>query len=185
MKLLVTDMRIRKLQSNPNKKSGKICCGQKACYRTRLARGVRGYRAPSFSIGRENLWMHDLLTETGHDYSSSIYPVKHDHYGMPEAPRFAHYSSSGLLEIPLTTTRLLGRNFPAAGGGYFRLLPYPVSKAMIDRVNRKEHRAAIFYCHPWEIDTAQPRIQKASAKSQFRHYINLKTHGESAKSPAS
>ncbi len=134
---------------------------------------VRGYRAPSFSIGRENLWVHDVLTETGHEYSSSIYPVHHDHYGMPEANRFTHVTASGLVEIPLTTTPMLGRNLPAAGGGYFRLLPYPISRWMINRVNEGEGQPAIFYCHPWEIDPDQPRIAEASAKSRFRHYVNM------------
>ena len=132
---------------------------------------VIGYRAPSFSVGRDTLWALDILAETGHSYSSSIYPIKHDLYGMPEAPRFAH-QRSGLLEIPATTIRLGERNYPASGGGYFRLLPYPVSRWSVQRVNRADRQAAVFYCHPWEIDPGQPRMNQASSKSRFRHYVN-------------
>jgi polysaccharide deacetylase family protein (PEP-CTERM system associated) len=132
---------------------------------------VVGYRAPSFSVGRDTLWALDILAETGHSYSSSIYPIKHDLYGMPEAPRFAH-QRGGLLEIPATSIRLGERNYPASGGGYFRLLPYPVSRWSVQRVNRADRQAAVFYCHPWEIDPGQPRMNQASSKSRFRHYVN-------------
>jgi polysaccharide deacetylase family protein (PEP-CTERM system associated) len=134
---------------------------------------VRGYRAPSFSIGPANLWALDTLLETGHVYSSSIYPIRHDHYGMPEAPRFAHRRDNGLLEIPPTTLRLAGRNLPSSGGGFFRLLPYDVSRWMIRRVNRQDGQPAVFYFHPWEIDAAQPRVAGVDAKTRFRHYVNL------------
>ena len=134
---------------------------------------VRGYRAPSFSIGAANLWAHDVLRETGHLYSSSVYPVRHDLYGMPEAPRFAHVLANGLTEIPPTTVQAMGRNYPASGGGFFRLLPYSVSKQMIRRVNLHDAQPAMFYFHPWEIDPEQPRVAEASAKSRFRHYLNL------------
>ena len=134
---------------------------------------VIGYRAPSFSIGKENLWAHDILAETGHRYSSSIYPIAHDHYGMPDAPRFAHRTPSGLLEIPASSFRFLGRNFPASGGGYFRFLPYPVSRWTIRQINSREKQAGIFYFHPWEIDPEQPRVHQAGAKAKFRHYLNL------------
>lgn len=134
---------------------------------------VRGYRAPSFSIDRSNDWAFDVLLETGHAYSSSVYPVQHDHYGMPDAPRFPYYSRPGLLEIPLTTTRLFGRNLPASGGGYFRLAPYPVSRWALRRVNGEERRSAVFYMHPWEIDPDQPRIARTSLKTRVRHYLNL------------
>lgn len=134
---------------------------------------VTGYRAPSFSIGTGNLWAHDSILEAGYIYSSSIYPVKHDHYGMPDAPRFPYRLDNGLLEIPVTTNRMLGRNWPAGGGGYFRLLPYAVSRWQIARVNREDGRPAIFYFHPWEIDPEQPRVREASVKTRFRHYINL------------
>lgn len=134
---------------------------------------VRGYRAPSFSIGASNLWAFDSIREAKYRYSSSIYPVQHDHYGMPDAPRFPHFSREDLMEIPITTARWMGRNLPAGGGGYFRLLPYSLSRWAIARVNRDEHRPAIFYMHPWEIDPKQPRIGQLDAKTRFRHYVNL------------
>lgn len=134
---------------------------------------VRGYRAPSFSIGHSNLWAFDCLKAAGYAYSSSVYPVRHDHYGMPDAPRFAYRAHNGLLELPITTTRLLSRNLPAGGGGYFRLLPYRASRWAIARVNRIDREPAIFYFHPWEIDPHQPRIKGVSAKTRFRHYLNL------------
>ncbi len=136
---------------------------------------VIGYRAPSFSIGKDNLWALDALKEAGYRYSSSIYPIAHDHYGMPDAPRFAFYPNGpdGLLEIPITTVRMLQKNLPAGGGGYFRLLPYAVSRWMMNKVNRDDRQPAIFYFHPWEIDPGQPRPQGVGAKSRFRHYVNL------------
>ncbi|GAC1411284.1 MAG: DUF3473 domain-containing protein [Burkholderiaceae bacterium] len=136
---------------------------------------VLGYRAPSFSIGTKNLWALDALLEAGYRYSSSIYPIKHDHYGMPHAPRFAFYPNgkTGLLEVPITTVRLMKRNLPAGGGGYFRLLPYSVSRWLMNRVNRDDGQSAIFYFHPWEIDPGQPRVQDISLKTRFRHYVNL------------
>jgi polysaccharide deacetylase family protein (PEP-CTERM system associated) len=134
---------------------------------------VLGYRAPSFSIGAGNLWAFDELAAAGYRYSSSVYPVRHDHYGMPDAPRFPYAARAGLLEIPVTTLRALGRNWPAGGGGFFRLLPYPVSRAAIAHVNRVERRPAIFYCHPWEIDPRQPRVAGLDLRTRFRHYVNL------------
>jgi len=135
---------------------------------------VRGYRAATFSIGAGNLWALDALAEAGFAYSSSVYPIAHDLYGMPSAPRRPFRSNPcAVLEIPLTTVRLGGRNLPASGGGYFRLLPYAVSRAAFRRVNDAECRPAIFYMHPWEIDAAQPRVAGLSAKSRFRHYLNL------------
>jgi polysaccharide deacetylase family protein (PEP-CTERM system associated) len=134
---------------------------------------VRGYRAPSFSIGSTNPWAFDCLLSAGYRYSSSVYPVQHDHYGMPDAPRFPYYSREGLLEIPITTARSFGRNFPAGGGGYFRFLPYAASKFVINKVNRDDRRPAIFYMHPWEVDPEQPRIPGVSLKTRFRHYVNL------------
>ena len=134
---------------------------------------VRGYRAPSFSIGAANPWAHDVLRDTGHVYSSSVYPVRHDLYGMPDAPRFAYRLDNGLIEIPPTTVRAAGRNWPASGGGFFRLLPYAVSRALIRRVNAHDAQPAMFYFHPWEVDPGQPRVAGASAKSRFRHYLNL------------
>jgi polysaccharide deacetylase family protein (PEP-CTERM system associated) len=136
---------------------------------------VIGYRAPSFSIGRDNLWALDVLLEAGYRYSSSIYPVVHDHYGMPEAPRFAFYpnGTDGLLEIPITTVQMMGRKLPAGGGGYFRLLPYALSRWMMAKVNADDRQPALFYFHPWEIDTEQPRPEGVGAKSRFRHYVNI------------
>ena len=134
---------------------------------------VLGYRAPSFSIGRGNLWAFDVLARAGYRYSSSIYPIAHDHYGMPESPRFAYRLANDLLEVPVTTLRLGGRNLPSSGGGYFRLLPYAVSRWMIGRVNRADQEAAVFYFHPWEIDAGQPRIAGINAKTRFRHYVNI------------
>ena len=134
---------------------------------------VLGYRAPSFSIGSGNLWALDVLARVGYRYSSSVYPVAHDHYGMPEAPRFAYRLPNGLMEVPPTTLRLGGRNLPASGGGWFRLLPYAVSRAMIRRVNRVDGEAAVFYFHPWEIDAGQPRVSGIDARTRFRHYVNI------------
>ena len=136
---------------------------------------VIGYRAPSFSIGEKNLWALDTLEQAGYLYSSSIYPIRHDHYGMPGAPRFAFRpeGTKSLVELPATTIRFLNRNFPAAGGGYFRLLPYSVSRWSIGHVNAKDQQPCIFYCHPWEIDPDQPRPTGMTAKTRFRHYVNL------------
>ncbi|HRP77347.1 MAG TPA: DUF3473 domain-containing protein [Rhodocyclaceae bacterium] len=134
---------------------------------------VVGYRAPSFSIGKSNPWAHECIAEAGYAYSSSVYPIKHDHYGMPDAPRFPYRLDCGLVEVPVSTVRLMGRNWPAGGGGFFRLLPYAVSRWQIERVNREDGRPAIFYFHPWEVDPEQPRVQEASAKTRFRHYVNL------------
>ncbi len=134
---------------------------------------VLGYRAPSFSIGTANLWAFDALAQAGYRYSSSIYPIRHDHYGMPDSPRFAYRVASGMLEIPVTTLRMMNRNLPSSGGGYFRLLPYAVSRWMLQQVNRQDREAAIFYFHPWEIDAGQPRIPGIDAKTRFRHYLNL------------
>lgn len=134
---------------------------------------VAGYRAPSFSIGPGNLWALDSLARVGYRYSSSIYPIRHDHYGMPDAPRFAHQAAGGLVEIPITTLRLFNRNFPSSGGGYFRLLPYALSRWMLRQVNAVDGEPAVFYFHPWEIDTGQPRIAGIDRKTRFRHYLNI------------
>lgn len=133
---------------------------------------VKGYRAPSFSIGRRNPWAFEALERSGYRYSSSVYPVKHDHYGMPDAPRFAH-RVGGVVEIPPTTVRFRERNWPASGGGYFRLLPYAVSRALLRRVNERDGQSGVFYMHPWEIDPEQPRVDGIALKSRFRHYVSL------------
>jgi polysaccharide deacetylase family protein (PEP-CTERM system associated) len=136
---------------------------------------VSGYRAPSFSIGPKNMWALDTLQEAGYRYSSSIYPIAHDHYGMPDAPRFAFYPNGegGLLEVPITTVRLRGKNLPAGGGGYFRFFPYAVSRWFINRVNQQDRQSGIFYFHPWELDPGQPRQEGVGMKTRFRHYVNL------------
>jgi polysaccharide deacetylase family protein (PEP-CTERM system associated) len=134
---------------------------------------VAGYRAPSFSIGTANLWALDSLARAGHRYSSSIYPIRHDHYGMPDAPRFMHQATEGLIEIPITTLRLFNRNLPSSGGGYFRLLPYALSRWMLRQVNAADKESAVFYFHPWEIDPGQPRIAGIDRKTRFRHYVNI------------
>ncbi len=136
---------------------------------------VRGYRAASFSLGRDTLWAHDILAEEGYAYSSSVYPIRHDHYGIPDAPRGAYRPlvDSGFLEIPIATLELFGQRLPCGGGGYFRLLPYRWSRWALARVNRRDRRPAVFYFHPWEIDPAQPRIDGLSARTRFRHYTNL------------
>jgi polysaccharide deacetylase family protein (PEP-CTERM system associated) len=136
---------------------------------------VRGYRAPSFSIGAANWWALDCLREAGYAYSSSIYPIAHDHYGMPDAPRFAFHpcGADGVTELPVTTVRLFNVNFPAGGGGYFRLLPYALSRLCLKRVNEVERRPCVFYFHPWEIDAGQPRVAGIGFKTRFRHYVNI------------
>jgi polysaccharide deacetylase family protein (PEP-CTERM system associated) len=137
---------------------------------------VRGYRAPSYSINAKNLWALDVLQETGHAYSSSIYPIRHDLYGMPDAPRFPfRFRPDGILEIPVTTVRMGGRNYPCGGGGYFRLLPYGAFRWMLARVNEQDRQSGLFYFHPWEVDPGQPRVEGAPLKSRFRHYLNLES----------
>ena len=135
---------------------------------------VIGYRAASYSIGSGNLWALEELGEAGYRYSSSIYPIKHDLYGMPEAPRFPfRLREGGILEIPVTTVTIGQRKIPCGGGGYFRLYPYPLSRWAIRRVNRRDQQASMFYFHPWEIDPDQPRVAGISMKTRFRHYLNL------------
>jgi polysaccharide deacetylase family protein (PEP-CTERM system associated) len=135
---------------------------------------VAGYRAASYSIGARNLWAHDVLAEAGFTYSSSIYPGRHDAYGMPEAPRFAFRAKpGGILEIPVTTVALGRHRLPCAGGGFFRAYPYALTKWALSRVNQRDGRAALFYFHPWEIDPGQPRLPNLPPKTRFRHYLNL------------
>lgn len=135
---------------------------------------VIGYRAATYSITEQNLWALDVLAETGHRYSSSIYPIKHDLYGIPQAPRFRFaVGASKLTEIPITTVAMFGRNWPAGGGGYFRLFPYMLSRWALRHVNDSEHESAVFYFHPWEIDPDQPRVDGIGWKTRFRHYLNL------------
>lgn len=141
---------------------------------------VRGYRAASYSIGAKNLWALDELHGAGYDYSSSIFPGKHDLYGMPDAPRFKFHprGENGIVEIPVTTVTVLGKNFPAAGGGFFRLYPYALSRWALRRVNGHDGQNGMFYFHPWEIDPEQPRQQNIPLRTRVRHYLNLE-HMES------
>jgi polysaccharide deacetylase family protein (PEP-CTERM system associated) len=134
-----------------------------------------GYRAPSFSIDARTPWAHEILAEEGYTYSSSVAPLAHDHYGWPEAPRFAFrpLPGSDFLELPVTTVEVAGRRMAAGGGGFFRLLPYRFSDWAIRRVNSSENRPAIFYFHPWEIDPGQPRVSQAPLRSKLRHYSRL------------
>lgn len=135
---------------------------------------IIGYRAASYSISASNLWALDVLRETGHKYSSSIYPIKHDLYGMPEAPRFAFRpGDDDFLEFPVTTVKIGSKNLPCGGGGWFRLVPYAGMRWAMQRVNEVDRESAIFYFHPWEIDPDQPRQNGIDAKTRFRHYLNL------------
>lgn len=136
---------------------------------------VKGYRAPSFSVTRESLWILDELEQAGYRYSSSTYPIHHDLYGIPEAPRFAFrpFEDREFVEIPVTTARMFNTNLPCGGGGYFRLLPYWMSTFGLNRVRKADNQPCMFYFHPWEIDPGQPRVQGASFKTRVRHYTNL------------
>lgn len=136
---------------------------------------VTGYRAPSFSIGPRTPWAHAILAEEGYRYSSSVYPIHHDHYGDPSAPRtpYAPLAGSGFLEVPVTTVEVAGRRMPCGGGGYFRLLPAALSTAMFARAAEQTGRPGVFYLHPWEIDPGQPRVPGLSMRTRARHYINL------------
>lgn len=135
---------------------------------------VIGYRAATFSIGPRNRWAFGVLAEEGYRYSSSLYPIRHDLYGDTAAPRVPfHPEGSPLLEVPMTTVQWFGRNFPCSGGGYFRLLPYSVSRFNMRRVNDRDRQSCVFYFHPWEIDPGQPRQTGINARARFRHYTNL------------
>ena len=135
---------------------------------------VAGYRAPTFSLNAATPWAFAILAEEGYRYSSSVYPVRHDLYGMPDAPRFPYRPNDGpLWEFPMTTLRLLGRNLPCSGGGWFRVLPYPAFRLALRRFQRRHAAPGVFYTHPWEIDPAQPRLAVRDPLSRFRHYVNL------------
>ena len=135
---------------------------------------VLGYRAASYSIGASESWAWEQLALAGYRYSSSIVPIRHDLYGIPGAPRFA-FDAAGdrLLEIPITTVPLAGRNINCGGGGWFRLFPYAFSRWAMSRVNNVDGEAGIFYFHPWEIDSQQPRPEGLGMRTRFRHYLNL------------
>jgi polysaccharide deacetylase family protein (PEP-CTERM system associated) len=135
---------------------------------------VAGYRAPTFSIGPRTPWAFPMLAETGHRYSSSVYPVKHDLYGSPDASRVPYRPGGNpVWEFPMTTLRVMQRNLPCSGGGWFRLLPYPLFRLALRRCNAVQATPALFYTHPWEIDPAQPRVAGAGRLARFRHYNNL------------
>ena len=147
----------------------------KAVIEQQSGRRVNGYRAPSFSVTDRSLWALDVLLEEGYRYDASIFPIRHDRYGIPDAPRWPHAmtrAGGSLFEVPGSTVRIGGTNLPVAGGGYFRILPYAWTRWGMRRVNRVEGQPAVFYLHPWEIDPEQPRLP-ASALGRFRHYRNL------------
>jgi polysaccharide deacetylase family protein (PEP-CTERM system associated) len=137
---------------------------------------VNGYRAPTFSITRQNLWALQILAEEGFVYDSSIFPIRHDHYGIPDAPRFPHRrqleGGLSILEFPISTARIAGINLPVTGGGYLRLLPMRYMLWALSRIHGADRQPAVLYFHPWEIDPEQPRLS-GSWKSKFRHYYNL------------
>jgi polysaccharide deacetylase family protein (PEP-CTERM system associated) len=141
-----------------------------------IGRPIIGYRAASYSITKESLWALEILREEGFEYDSSIFPIHHDRYGIPGSSRFCHivngHHGAGLIEFPPSTLRLAGTNIPIAGGGYFRIYPYNLTRWGIRYLNLKEHQPAVVYLHPWEIDPDQPRI-RASMFSRFRQYFNL------------
>jgi len=137
---------------------------------------VRGFRAASYSVVADTLWALDILIDLGFAYDSSIFPIRHDIYGIPGFSRFpvrVRRSAGEIVEFPPSTVRLFGRNWPVAGGGYFRILPYWLTRAAIRRLNRRERCAAMVYVHPWEFDPRQPRLP-GTARARFRQYSNLR-----------
>ena len=134
---------------------------------------VLGYRAPSYSITSKSLWALDILKDLGFLYDSSIFPIYHDTYGMPNAPRFLYRHSNGLNEYPISTALLMGQKVPVSGGGYFRLFPYWFTRLALKTINQKDKKPFVFYLHPWELDPDQPRLKQASLLSRFRHYNHL------------
>jgi len=148
----------------------------KACLEDQAQKSILGYRAASYSITLESLWALDTLAELGFSYDSSIFPVRHDRYGIPDSPRFPYrlQTANGdtLIEYPPSTLALGAYHLPVGGGGYFRIYPYSLTRSALNHINRKEKQAFMFYLHPWEIDPDQPRVQ-AGRLSTFRHYTNL------------
>ncbi|QTD56448.1 DUF3473 domain-containing protein [Parasphingorhabdus cellanae] len=138
---------------------------------------ITGYRAPSFSIDQRTPWAHEMLAEQGYSYSSSVAPIRHDHYGWAGSPRFAWkpVPGSDLIELPVTTVKVGDRVFAAGGGGFFRLLPYVLYDRAIRKMQKDDGRGAIFYFHPWEIDPEQPRVGDAPLRSKLRHYTKLRS----------
>ena len=135
------------------------------------------YRAPSFSITSGSLWALDVLADEGFTLDASVFPIRHDRYGLPNASRTLHRiktpAGASIWEFPASTVRLAGWNVPVSGGGYFRLYPWPLTRRLLSRFNREERQPFVFYTHPWEIDPGQPRIVGPGLRSQFRHYVNL------------
>jgi len=140
-----------------------------------IGKTVNGYRAASYSITNKSLWALDILADAGFKYDSSIFPVHHDNYGIPGSPTEPHVlktpDGQSLIEFPLSTYKVMGQTLPVAGGGYFRLYPYRLSRFFYNSINKKS-KSFVFYLHPWEVDPGQPRV-KASWFSEFRHYNNL------------
>jgi polysaccharide deacetylase family protein (PEP-CTERM system associated) len=134
---------------------------------------VIGYRAPSYSIVRETMWAVDILAEEGFRYDSSIFPIHHDHYGIPDFPRFPRPLRGGVLqELPISTIRVGHTNLPFVGGGYLRHFPMAFIRWGMRWLNQRERRPAVVYIHPWEIDPGQP-VQPVGALTRLRHYRNL------------
>ena len=147
----------------------------KRCLEDLCGQAVTGYRAPTYSFDHRTPWAHEVLADTGHRYSSSIAPVRHDLYGVPDASRFAFPTAEGrLLEVPISTSVIGGANRMCAGGGWFRLYPYALTRRLIGALNRQEGQSAVFYLHPWEIDVDQPRVAGIDRRTRFRHYLNLR-----------
>ncbi|HXH82028.1 MAG TPA: XrtA system polysaccharide deacetylase [Candidatus Tectomicrobia bacterium] len=139
---------------------------------------VEGFRAPTFSIVRSTWWALGVLAEEGFVYDSSVFPIRHDRYGIPDAPRFPHRvpleGGGSIVEFPMTTVAMAGQHLPFSGGGYFRLLPYGLIRAGVRQVNRRDGMPAMVYLHPWEFDPAQPRLP-VRGLNRFRQYVNLAT----------
>ena len=137
---------------------------------------VIGYRAPTFSVMRETLWSLSVLCEAGFRYDSSIFPIVHDRYGIPDAPRFPHrlktLNGGDLIEFPMSTVLMLGRRVPVGGGGYFRITPYSLTRRALRRINASDRQPAMVYLHPWELDPDQPRLP-VGPLTRFRHLVNV------------
>lgn len=139
-----------------------------------IGKSVIGYRAASYSITRQSMWALDILEGLGFEYDSSIFPIHHDRYGLPEASRFKYkLSNHNLIEYPLSTSMFFGMKVPVAGGGYFRLFPYNFTKLALNKINKRENQSFVFYIHPWELDPEQPKMNGINYLSKFRHYNNL------------
>ena len=152
-------------------------CKSKKILEDICGKAVTGYRAASYSITKRSLWALDILIEAGFEYDSSIFPVRHDRYGIAGSPRFPYIidrsQNRTIIEFPMSTGRMFGMNIPVSGGGYFRLIPYPITRKLLSGINENEKQPFIFYLHPWEIDPDQPVIE-ASRISNLRHYTNIR-----------